>query len=129
VVTELQEQLKVEQVEREAAERERDDLRTHIRRLVEPEQTLPQKPSDVASESSSDEVLAFDGEKLQRLRKRKFLSRTELGEKAGVALATINRLEGGHTLNPHRETLFDVAQALDVAPENLMSPIEPDGDR
>jgi transcriptional regulator with XRE-family HTH domain len=55
-----------------------------------------------------------DGERLREIREYQWLSQGELGEKAGVALHTISRIEKGRTPYPQSPTLLSIARALGV---------------
>ena len=60
-----------------------------------------------------------DGERLRTLRVEKALSLRALGERSGVAFATINNLENGN--RPARlVTIRKLADALGVEPKKLM---------
>jgi DNA-binding XRE family transcriptional regulator/predicted transcriptional regulator len=124
VVTELQEQLKAEQLAREAAEKERDVLRMLICTTpLESEESLPQESSEVATEPASDSRV-FDGRKMRRLRQARFLTQKGLSEESGVSRTTINQLEAEDGINaPRNKTLFSIASVLNVAPEELLVPV------
>lgn len=55
---------------------------------------------------------------VQLLREEKHLTQTELAEKAGLSLRTIQRMEAGNT--PRGFTLKALAAALDIDPEKLI---------
>ena len=59
------------------------------------------------------------GIKIKKLRKDKYMSQVDLAEKAKVSALTIVRLEAG-TYAPRIETLGQIAEALDVAIEDLV---------
>jgi XRE family transcriptional regulator, regulator of sulfur utilization len=60
-----------------------------------------------------------DGQRLRQLRVERALSLRALGERSGVAFATINALENGH--RPARlVTIRKLAEALGVEPTELM---------
>ena len=60
-----------------------------------------------------------DGQRLRQLRVERALSLRALGERSGVAFATINKLENGH--RPARlATIRKLAEALGVEPRELM---------
>ena len=60
-----------------------------------------------------------DGPRLRQLRVERALSLRALGERSGVAFATINNLENGR--RPARlVTIRKLAEALDVKPKELM---------
>ena len=56
--------------------------------------------------------------KLLTLRKQRNLTQTELAEKAGVSVRTIQRIESG--VAPKGHTLKTIAQALDINPNELL---------
>jgi transcriptional regulator with XRE-family HTH domain len=61
-----------------------------------------------------------DGERLRTLRVEKALSLRALGERSGVAFATINNLENGN--RPARLVIIrKLAEALGVEPKELMT--------
>ena len=65
------------------------------------------------------EVMERIGKNLRRFRDERFLSRTELAEKAGVSPVTIATLEEQH--HPaQRRTIRKLAQALGVEPQELV---------
>ncbi len=57
--------------------------------------------------------------KVKLLRERKNLTQTELAEKAGLSLRTIQRIESGQSLKGF--TLKAIAKTLETEPENLIS--------
>jgi XRE family transcriptional regulator, regulator of sulfur utilization len=60
-----------------------------------------------------------DGQRLRQLRVERALSLRALGERSGVAFATINELENGY--RPARlVTIRKLAEALGVEPTELM---------
>ena len=60
-----------------------------------------------------------DGQRLRQLRVERALSLRTLGERSGVAFATISELENGH--RPARlATIRKLADALGVEPNELM---------
>jgi XRE family transcriptional regulator, regulator of sulfur utilization len=64
-----------------------------------------------------------DGHRLRQLRVERALSLRALGERSGVAFATINNLENGN--RPARlVTIRKLADALDVEPKELMKGVE-----
>lgn len=66
--------------------------------------------------------------KLVRLgyfRRKKYLSHAELASRAGVAKTTIIAIEKGRCGAQYR-TLRKIAEALDVSPEDLLGPTEPE---
>ena len=56
--------------------------------------------------------------KLLTLRKQRNLTQTELAEKAGVSVRTIQRIESG--IEPKGHTLKTIAKALEIAPSALL---------
>jgi XRE family transcriptional regulator, regulator of sulfur utilization len=65
----------------------------------------------------------LDGHRLRQLRVERALSLRALGERSGVAFATINNLENGN--RPARlVTIRKLADALDVEPKELMKGVE-----
>jgi transcriptional regulator with XRE-family HTH domain len=57
--------------------------------------------------------------RLKELREARFLTQRELAEKAGVALATITRVELGQVV-PNFSTIRKLAAALGVEPQELV---------
>ncbi len=57
--------------------------------------------------------------KVKLLREQKNLTQTELAEKAGLSLRTIQRIESGQSLKGF--TLKAIARTLETEPENLIS--------
>lgn len=57
--------------------------------------------------------------KVKLLREQKNLTQTELAEKSGLSLRTIQRIESGNI--PKGFTLKAIAQTLEIEPENLFS--------
>jgi transcriptional regulator with XRE-family HTH domain len=71
-----------------------------------------------------------DGEKLREIREYQWLSQGELGEKAGVALHTISRIEKGRTPYPQSTTLLSIARALGVDdPHELLEAKQSEAER
>ena len=62
--------------------------------------------------------------KVKLLREQKNLTQTELAEKSGLSLRTIQRIESGQSLKGL--TLKAIAQTLETEPENLFSQEEKD---
>ncbi|UQB70053.1 helix-turn-helix domain-containing protein [Epilithonimonas zeae] len=60
--------------------------------------------------------------KVKTLREQKNLTQTELAEKSGLSLRTIQRIESGQSLKGF--TLKAIAQTLETEPENLFSKYE-----
>ena len=57
--------------------------------------------------------------KVKLVREQKNLTQTELAEKSGLSLRTIQRIESGQSLKVF--TLKAIAQTLEIEPENLFS--------
>jgi transcriptional regulator with XRE-family HTH domain len=64
------------------------------------------------------EVL-YIGDRLRDLRKRALLTQKELADKSGVGVTTIIRIERNQ-VEPHGRTIRKLAEALEVAPEELV---------
>ena len=64
------------------------------------------------------EVL-YIGDRLRDLRKRGLLTQRELADKSGVGVTTIIRIERNQ-VEPHGRTIRRLAEALEVAPEELV---------
>jgi transcriptional regulator with XRE-family HTH domain len=64
------------------------------------------------------EVL-YIGDRLRDLRKRALLTQKQLAEKSGVGVTTIIRIERNQ-VEPHGSTIRKLAEALSVAPEELV---------
>jgi transcriptional regulator with XRE-family HTH domain len=62
-------------------------------------------------------------EALRRLRLERYLSQTELAEKAGISRATVARIEAGEIV-PYLRTVRKLAEALNVEPTALAAPAE-----
>ncbi|WP_306350091.1 helix-turn-helix domain-containing protein [Flavobacterium sp. '19STA2R22 D10 B1'] len=60
--------------------------------------------------------------KVQVLREEKNMTQTELAEKSGLSLRTIQRIEAGNI--PKGFTLKSIAQSLETKPENLISTLD-----
>ena len=61
------------------------------------------------------------GRQLRIFRKQKMISREELGLKTRISAEDIGELESGN-LDPPLSTIFLIARALDVHPEDLLIP-------
>jgi DNA-binding XRE family transcriptional regulator len=61
----------------------------------------------------------YIGENLERLRLRAALSQIELAKKAGVAPASVNRIERNR-VEPQMRTVRKLAKALEVEPHMLI---------
>ncbi len=59
------------------------------------------------------------GDKLREIRKRKLLTQEELADTAGVGVNTIIRIERNQ-VEPQGRTIRKLAEALDVAPSELL---------
>ena len=70
-----------------------------------------------------DAVKSAFGRVLRRARKRAGLSQEELGLDSGVARNFISLIELGQN-QPALETLFKLAEALDVSPSRLLADVE-----
>jgi transcriptional regulator with XRE-family HTH domain len=64
------------------------------------------------------EVL-YIGDRLRDLRKRALLTQRQLADKSGVGVTTIIRIERNQ-VEPHGSTIRKLADALSVAPEELV---------
>ena len=64
------------------------------------------------------EVL-YIGDRLRDLRKRALMSQRELAKRSGVGVTTIVRIERNQ-VEPHGRTIRKLAEALEVAPEELV---------
>jgi transcriptional regulator with XRE-family HTH domain len=64
------------------------------------------------------EVL-YIGDRLRDLRKRALLTQKELADKSGVGVTTIIRIERNQ-VEPQGSTIRKLAEALEVAPEELV---------
>jgi transcriptional regulator with XRE-family HTH domain len=64
------------------------------------------------------EVL-YIGDRLRDLRKRALLTQRELADKSGVGVTTVIRIERNQ-VEPHGRTIRRLAEALEVAPEELV---------
>jgi len=63
----------------------------------------------------------INGEKLQRLRLERFLSRDEVAEKSGIHRDHIGRLERGEGGESRPPTVRKLAEALGVDPRELLA--------
>jgi transcriptional regulator with XRE-family HTH domain len=57
--------------------------------------------------------------RLRSVRESRWLSQAELGERAGIGRAAINRIERLH-MRPRFKTVRALAEALDVEPDDLI---------
>jgi transcriptional regulator with XRE-family HTH domain len=62
------------------------------------------------------------GRNLVVIRERRMWTQARLAEEAGVSPTTVSGIEGGRISRPHFGTLRKLARALEVAPEELVSP-------
>lgn len=60
------------------------------------------------------------GKRIKARRKDLDMTQEELGQKAGVTKATINKYETGIVQNLKRSTIEDMAKALNVSPSYIM---------
>lgn len=58
---------------------------------------------------------------IRAFRKSRGLSQADLALKAGLDRKTINRIENGH-FSPTMSNFFNISQALEVEPQQLLSP-------
>lgn len=65
-------------------------------------------------------LVKIDGTKLQRVRKRRLMSREELAAKTGLHRDHIGRLERGEVEAPRMGTIRDLAEALSVEPDEIL---------
>jgi transcriptional regulator with XRE-family HTH domain len=77
-----------------------------------------QPPQEEQAEYERRRELKLASERLKGLRQRLMLTQSELGERAGVSLYTVNAAEGGRSVSP--KTGRALAQALGVEPEELL---------
>lgn len=67
--------------------------------------------------------MAF-GNKLKELRESKGMSQSELARRIGVSRSTICNYENGHRAKPSTPVICTIAEALEVAPEELYAEIQ-----
>jgi transcriptional regulator with XRE-family HTH domain len=65
-------------------------------------------------------AVKISGEKLKRLRERRFMSREELAEKVSSHRDHIGRLERDEVASPRMSTIRKLAEALEVDPAELV---------
>jgi transcriptional regulator with XRE-family HTH domain len=65
-------------------------------------------------------TVEIDGWSLRRLREARMLSQGALAQMADMNVASVNRLEAGRRTMVYRNTVRKLAQALDVAPAELL---------
>ena len=63
---------------------------------------------------------SLDGDKLRELREGRFLSHRELAKLAGISPTTVLNLETNARVSAQRRTIRKLAQALEVAPSELV---------
>jgi transcriptional regulator with XRE-family HTH domain len=68
-------------------------------------------------------VVVHVGDRLKRLRSKRYLSQRELAKEAGLSPATIFKLEN-NLAQPHPSTIRKLARALSVAPSEIADPSE-----
>ena len=68
---------------------------------------------------STQALVEIDGQKLQRLRKRRLWLIGDLADRSGVHRNTISKLENGRG-GAYPDTIRKLAAALDVGPTELM---------
>jgi transcriptional regulator with XRE-family HTH domain len=68
---------------------------------------------------STQALVEIDGQKLQRLRKRRLWLIGDLADRSGVHRNTISKLENGRG-GAYPDTIRKLAAALDVEPTELM---------
>lgn len=66
------------------------------------------------------------GRRVRQFRLAKNLTQERFAEACGFSQAYLSGLESGRR-NPTIVTLFEIAQALEVAPHTLITPEEPEG--
>ena len=66
--------------------------------------------------------MAIDEKALKRVMLQKRLTNKELSEKSGVSKVTLNKIIKGETI-PRLETVYSLADALEVEPEILVKDI------
>lgn len=59
------------------------------------------------------------GDNVKRFRQREALTQAELAKSAGIAEVTLSRIER-NLADPHMSTVRKLAEALDVAPRELV---------
>lgn len=66
--------------------------------------------------------MAIDEKLLKRVMLQKRLTNKELSEKSGISKVTLNKIIKGETI-PRLETVYSIADALEVEPEILVKDI------
>ena len=74
---------------------------------------------------NEQELKQFVGNRIRELRKKKKMSQKELGEKIGVQHNTISSYENA-TNAPEQNSLFKIAQALDIKVDDLFPSVSSD---
>jgi transcriptional regulator with XRE-family HTH domain len=64
------------------------------------------------------------GEKLKRYRRGAGLTQVELAEESGLSQSTITQIEKGNITEPRPGTLKALADALGIAPRDLLDDLE-----
>lgn len=59
------------------------------------------------------------GQRIKNKRESMAMTQTKLAEKSFISASYISRIESGSS-NPSRETLYDIAKALNVPPQELL---------
>lgn len=62
----------------------------------------------------------LDSDRLFFYRDLRWMTQEQLARQAGVSPDTISRMENGFRPHPHNKTLFRIAKALEVSPEDLL---------
>ncbi|RDW21009.1 hypothetical protein CWR48_04135 [Oceanobacillus arenosus] len=75
---------------------------------------------------SEKELRLYIGGKIKEYRNKKKVTQEELGNKLGVKNNTISAYERG-TISPDSDTLFIIADILEVKADDFFPPIENDG--
>ncbi len=73
---------------------------------------------------NKQELLEDLGRTVTRLRKRKQMSQSTLGELSGSSQMTIQRIESGNGSGLRLETLFGIAEALEVSLADIFFELE-----
>lgn len=68
----------------------------------------------------SKDKKGLHGPTVRALRERLGVSQERLGQRAGLTMQTINRIENGRVSISHRLTIKAIAEALDVDPRLIM---------
>lgn len=70
--------------------------------------------------------MGINGKRIRERRKALGLTLAELAARVGINPAHLWRMETGRSSNPNAQTLGRLADALGVAPGELLQPLEPD---